>query len=60
MDLPPLKLDTFSGALDEYDVFVSTVEEVVGRITTDPDAKLIQLKSHVSGIAADAIQSCRT
>ena len=60
MNLPPLKLDTFSGAPDEYDVFVSTFEEVVGRITTDPAAKLIRLKSHVSGIAADAIKSCRT
>ena len=28
MNLPPLKLDTFSGAPDEYDVFVSTFEEV--------------------------------
>ena len=60
MNLPPLKLDTFSGAPDEYDVFVSTFEEVVGRITTDPVAKLIRLKSHVSGTAADAIKSCRT
>ena len=59
MNLPPLKLDTFSGAPDEYDVF-STFEEIVGRITTDPATKLLRLKSHGSGIAADAIKSCRT
>ena len=58
MNLPPLKL--FSGAPDEYYVFVSTFKEVVGRITTHPAAKLIRLKSHVSGIAADAIKSCRS
>ena len=60
MKLPQLKFDTFSGAHDEYDIFVSTFVEVVGRIITDPATKLIRLKSHVSGIAADAIKSCRT
>ena len=50
MNLPPLQIDTFPGAPDGYDVFFTTFEEVVGRVTTDPAAKIIRLKSHVSGM----------
>ena len=41
MNLSRLKLDTFSGAPDECDVFVTMFDEVVGPVTTDPAAKLI-------------------
>ena len=40
--------------------FITTFEEVVGRITPDPDARLIRLKSHLSGKASDAVRSCRS
>ena len=60
MSLPPLKIEIFDGSPDDYDIFISTFEEVIGRVTSDPVAKLIRLKSHVIGKAADAIKSCRT
>ena len=60
MSLPPLKIEIFDGSPDDYDTFISTFEEVIGRVTSDPAAKLIRLKSHVTGKAADAINSCRT
>ena len=60
MSLPPLKIEIFDGSPDDYDTFISTFEEVIGRVTSDPAAKLIRLKSHVTGKAADAIKSCRT
>ena len=59
MSLPPLKIEIFDGSPDDYDIFISTFEEVIGRVTSDPVAKLIRLKSHVTGKAADAIKSCR-
>ena len=59
MGLPPLKIEILDGSPDYYDIFISTFEEVIGRVTSDPVAKLIKLKSHVTGKAADAIKSCR-
>ena len=60
MSLPPLKIEIFDGSPDDYDIFNSTFEEVIGRVTSDPVAKLIRLKSLVTGKAAYAIKSCRT
>ena len=60
INLPPLKIETFTGTPEDYDSFVATFNEVVCRATNDPAAKLIRLKTHVSGIALDAIRSCRT
>ena len=59
MSFPPLKIEIFDSS-DDYNIFISTFEEVIGRVTSDPVAKLIRLKSHVTGKAADAIKSCRT
>ena len=56
MSLPPLKIKIFDGSLD-YDILISTFEEVIGRVTSDPVAKLIRLKSHVTDKAADTIKS---
>ena len=60
VNLPPLKIETFSGSPDDFDTFITTFDLIVGRVTKDSAAKLIRLKSHVSGIAAEAIKSCRT
>ena len=60
MSLPPLKIEIFDGSPDDYDILISTFEEVIGRVTSDPVTKLIRLKSLVTGNAADAIKSCRT
>ena len=60
MSLPPLKIEIFDGSPDDYDIFNSTFEEVIGRVTSDPAAKLIRLKSHATCKAADATKSCRT
>ena len=60
VNLPPLNIETFTGSPDDFDTFITTFDIVVGRVTNDPAAKLIRLKSHVSGIAVEAIKSCRT
>ena len=60
MNLPPLKIETFSGMPEEFDVFITTFDEVVGRVTPDAAARLIRLKSHLSGKASDAVRSCRS
>ena len=60
MSLPPLKIKIFGGSPDDYDIFIFTFEEVIGRVTSDLAAKLIRLESHVTGKAEDAIKTCRT
>ena len=60
INLPPLVLQTFSGEPDEYDNFIVTFNEVIGNVVTDPAARLLRLKSQLSGIALDSIKMCRT
>ena len=60
INLPPLELKRFSGDPDEFDDFVTTFNEVIGNVISDPAAKLIRLKSQVTGIASDSIKMCRT
>ena len=60
INLPPLELKRFSGDLDEFDDFVTTFNEVIGNVISDPAAKLIRLKSQVTGIASDSIKMFRT
>ena len=52
INLPPLELKRFSGDPDEFDDFVTTFSEVIGNVISDPAAKLIRLKSQVTGIAS--------
>ena len=59
INLPPLELQKFSGEPDEFDEFIATFNEVVGNVIPDPAAKLLRLKSQVTGIASDAIKMCR-
>ena len=59
INLPPLELKRFSGDPDEFDDFVTTFNEVIGNVISDPAAKLIRLKSQVTGIAFDSIKMCR-
>ena len=60
INLPPLELKRFSGDPDEFDDFVTTFNEVIGNVISDPAAKLIRLKSQVTGIASDSIKMCLT
>ena len=58
--LPPLELKKFSGEPDEFDDFVATFQEVIGNAVSNPAAKLVRLKSQLTGIALDSIKMCRT
>ena len=60
INLPPLELKKFSGQPDEFDNFVTTFNEVIGNIVSDPAAKLLRLKSQLTGAALDSIKMCRT
>ena len=59
INLPPLELQKFSGEPDEYDNFIATFNEVIGSVVTDPSARLVRLKSQVTGVALDSIKTCR-
>ena len=59
VNLPPLELQKFSGEPDEYDNFIATFNEVIGSVVTDPSARLVRLKSQVTGVALDSIKTCR-
>ena len=59
INLPPLELKKFSGEPDDFDDFMTTFHEVVGKIVTDPASKLLRLKSEVTGIASESIKMCR-
>ena len=58
-NLPPLHIETFNGNAREYESFITTFKEVVEIATPSPAARLIRLKSHLSGHAQQAIESCR-
>ena len=60
MHLPPLELKKFSGEPDEFDDFMTTFNEVIGNVVTSPAARLVRLKSQLSGSALDSIRMCRT
>ena len=59
INLPPLELKKFSGEPDDFDDFMTTFHEVVGKVVTDPASKLLRLKSQVTGIASESIKMCR-
>ena len=59
INLPPLELRKFSGQPDEFDNLIATFKEVIGNVVSDPSARLVRLKSQVTGEALDAIKSCR-
>ena len=60
INLPPLELKKFSGEPDEFDNFVTTFNVVIGNVVSDPAAKLVRLKSQLTGAASDSIKMCRT
>ena len=60
INLPPLDLQKFSGKPEEYDNFIATFQEVIGNAVSDPAAKLVRLKSQLTGTALDSIKMCRT
>ena len=60
INLPPLELKNFSGEPDEFDNFVTTFNVVIGNVVSDPAAKLVRLKSQLTGAASDSIKMCRT
>ena len=59
INLPPLELKKFSGEPDDFDNFMTTFHEVIGKVVTDPASKLLRLKSQVTGIASESIKMCR-
>ena len=60
INLPSLELRKFSGEPEEFDDFLATFNEVIGNVVPDPAAKLVRLKSQVTGVALDSIKMCRT
>ena len=60
INLPPLQLQKFSGKPDEFDNFITTFHEVIGKVVPDPAAKLVRLKSQLTGPALDSVKMCRT
>ena len=59
INLPPLELKKFSGEPDDFEDFITTFNEVIGNVVTDPASKLLRLKSQVTGVASDSIKMCR-
>ena len=59
INLPPLELKKFSGEPDDFEEFITTFNEVIGNVVTDPASKLLRLKSQVTGVASDSIKMCR-
>ena len=59
INLPPLELKKFSGEPDDFDNFMTTFHEVIGKVVTDPASKLLRLKSQVTGIVSESIKMCR-
>ena len=60
INLPPLELQKYSGEPEEFDSFITTFNEVIGNVVSDPAAKLVRLKSQLTGSALDSIKMCRT
>ena len=60
INLPPLQIQKFSGEPEEFDNFIATFNEVIGKVISDPAAKLLRLKSQLTGIALESIKMCRT
>ena len=47
INLPPLELKKLSRQPDEFDNFVTTFNEVIGNVDSDPAAKLLRLRSQL-------------
>ena len=60
INLPPLELQKFSGEPEEFDSFITTFNAVIGNVISDPAAKLVRLKSQLTGVALESIKMCRT
>ena len=60
MHLSPLELKKFSGEPDEFDNFVATFNEIIGNVVSSPAAKLVRLKSQLTGMAIESIKMCCT
>ena len=60
MHLPPLELKKFSGEPDEFDNFVATFNEIIGNVVSSPAAKLVRLKSQLTGMALESVKMCCT
>ena len=60
INLPSLELQKFSGEPEEFDSFITTFNAVIGNVISDPAAKLVRLKSQLTGVALESIKMCRT
>ena len=59
INLPLLELRKFSGEPDDFEDFITTFNEVIGNVVTEPAPKLLRLKSQDTGVVSDSIKMCR-